>query len=75
MTGGSLTVVSPFGVESDFFGSFRPSFEIDPDDDFDILVTDDAIDVPDPVDAADIPAEEVRNFILFPAGHPGYNQF
>jgi hypothetical protein len=69
---GSLTVVSPPGVEFDVFGTCGGLHGIDLDDDFDILVT---VDVPDEVDPLDIPAEDIQNFILFPAGHPGYNQF
>ncbi|MCS4089907.1 hypothetical protein [Rhizobium sp. BK176] len=68
----SLVVISPSGVEADFFGTHGGLHDIDLDDDFDILVAD---DVHESVDPLDIAPEEVQNFILFPAGHPGYNQF
>jgi hypothetical protein len=72
MTGNSLVVISPSDDGSDFFGSLVGLRGIDADDDFDILVTN---DVADAVDPPDIPEEDIQNFILFPAGHPGYNKF
>lgn len=70
----SLVVISHSGVESDFFGSFRTTHDVEHahEDDFEILING---DVPDEVDVADISAEDVRSIILFPAGHPGYSQF
>jgi hypothetical protein len=74
MTGNSLVVISPPVTSPTTFGSLGGlrGIDIDADDDFDILVTDDVADAIDPLD---IPAEDIQNVILFPAGHPGYNKF